>query len=174
MPIKQIMLSLSALALLASLAPAAYAATDTGTLTVKARIGAACTLKTKNAELNFGTLTTTDDNDHDTETSITVQCSKGQAYHIFMSPGLNPKDWTKYFERRMQSGSGLLRYGIYVDSAHTTVWIDKYWQGGFPDSLVQATGDGTDQKYPVYGRIWKQATPPAGDYTDTVAITVEY
>ncbi|MCF7647235.1 spore coat U domain-containing protein [Bacillus subtilis] len=175
MTIKQIMLGLSALALSASLAPAAYAATDTGTLTVKTRIGAACTLKTKNATLDFGNLTTISDKNHDANTSITVQCSKGQAYHIYMRPGLNPLDWNTSFERRMQSGSGLLSYFIFLDSAHTKYWLDKYWENGLANRSVQATGDGTDQKYPVYGVIYKAATTPqAGDYTDTVAITVEY
>ena len=78
MTIKQIMLGLSVLALSTSLTPAAYAATDTGTLTVKARIGAACTLKTKNTTLDFGNLASTGDANHNAETSITVQCSSAQ------------------------------------------------------------------------------------------------
>ncbi len=175
MTIKQIMLGLSALALSASLTPAAYAATDTGTLTVKARIGAACTLKTKNATLDFGNLSTISDKDHDANTSITMNCSKDQAYSIYMGSGLHAPDWSAYVKRMMSSGSGLLQYEIFTDSTYVNAWSDKYWDSRFPKiHIVQGTGNGTDQKIPVYGRIGKQTTPPAGDYTDTVAITVEY
>ena len=165
MTIKQIMLGLSALALSASLTPAAYAATDTGTLTVKARIGAACTLKTKNATLDFGNLTTVTDKEHDAETSITVQCSKDQDYSIALGMGQNG---TRY----MKSGSDLLSYNLWQDANHKTVWGDGSRTGYV---VKQSTGDGSAQKYTIYGVLYKAATTPqAGDYTDTVAITVMY
>ncbi|MCF7647236.1 spore coat U domain-containing protein [Bacillus subtilis] len=162
MTIKQIMLGLSALALSASLAPAAYAATDTGTLTVKAHIGAACTLKTKDATLDFGNLASIGDANHDAETSITVQCSKDQAYSVGLNDGANVGESS----RRMKSGDNYIRYGLYQNAARTQGW------GNY--AVIKANGNGTDQKIPIYGRIGKQATPPAGDYIDTVAITVTY
>ncbi|MCF7647234.1 spore coat U domain-containing protein [Bacillus subtilis] len=173
MTIKQIMLGLSALALSASLTPAAYAATDTGTLTVKARIGAACTLKTKNATLDFGNLTTITDKDHDAETSITVQCSKGQAYLIGLNSGQNYDGI-----RQLRLGNNTIRYGLFKTAARLQTPQD-YWAGpygSFDNSYAKsATGDGSDQKHTIYGRIYKAAiTPPAGDYTDTVAIEVTY
>ena len=167
MTIKQIMLGLSALALSASLAPAAYAATDTGTLTVKARIGAACTLKTKNATLDFGNLTSISDKELLAEADITVQCSKGQDYSITL--GLRQNG-----ERYMKSGTSTdrLPYNLYQDANHKIPWGDGSHTGFV---VKQSTGDGSDQKYTIYGRIYKAATtPPAGDYTDTVAITVMY
>ncbi len=172
MAIKQIMLGLSALALSASLAPAAYAATDTGTLTVKARIGAACTLKTKNATLDFGNLTTVSDKDHFAQADITVQCSKGQAYNIGLGQGLNNTDPGQDGSNRMKSGTNYIRYGFFQDAAHL-----HYWGDGtiYNARKLTATGDGSDQKHTIYGRISKASiTPPAGDYTDTVAITVTY
>ena len=167
MTIKQIMLGLSALALSASLTPAAYAATDTGTLTVKARIGAACTLKTKNATLDFGNLTTISDEDHWAQTDITVQCSKDQAYQINLGDGQNMKP---QLVRQMKSGENLLGYNLFQRPGQ--VWGNH---PAWPNGILKATGDGTDQKYTIYGRIYKAATTPqAGDYTDTVAIEVTY
>ena len=169
MTIKQIMLGLSALALSASLAPAAYAATDTGTLTVKARIGAACTLKTKNATLDFGNLTTISDEDHWAQTDITVQCSKDQAYQINLGDGQN---MSSTLLRRMKSGENLITYNLFQQPGGTLLWGNHpTWRNG----ILQATGDGADQKYTIYGQIYKAATTPqAGDYTDTVAIEVTY
>ncbi len=169
MTIKQIMFGLSALALSASLTPAAYAATDTGTLIVKAHIGAACTLKTQNATLDFGNLTTITDKDHDAETSITVQCSKDQAYQINLGDGQN---MTSTLARQMKSGENLLKYNLFRKPGGAEPWG---YRPNWPNDIVKATGDGTDQKYTIYGRIYKAATtPPAGDYTDTVAIEVTY
>ncbi len=172
MTIKQIMLGLSVLALSASLAPAAYAATDTGTLTVKARIGAACTLKTKNATLDFGNLTTVSDKDHFAQADITVQCSKGQAYSVSLGQGLNNTDPGKDGFNRLKSGTNFIQYGLYRDAAHLLYWNDGTIKG---DRRLTATGDGADQKHTIYGVLYKAATtPPAGDYTDTVAIEVTY
>ncbi len=169
MTIKQIMLGLSALALSASLAPAAYAATDTGTLTVKARIGAACTLKTQNATLDFGNLTTLSDGFHFAQADITVQCSKGQAYNISLGQGLNPNTSGT---NQMKSGTNFIRYVLYRDAAHKLFWGDDIING---DRRLKATGDGADQKHTIYGVLFPDRTnPPAGDYTDTVAITVAY
>lgn len=41
------------------------------------------------------------------------------------------------------------------------------------DTLA-GTGNGNVQNLTVYGRVPPQATPAAGVYTDTVAITVTY
>ncbi len=171
MTIKQIMLGLSALALSASLTPAAYAATDTGTLTVKARIGAACTLKTQNATLDFGNLTTLTDKDHFAEADITVQCSKDQAYTIGLSGGLRPFPGNDTGRNMISEQRNVIPYNLYQDAKH-----EKRWNSGFRgEFLKHATGDGADQKHTIYGEIIKaKATPPAGDYTDTVAIEVTY
>ncbi len=175
MTIKQIMFGLSALALSASLTPAAYAGTDTGTLTVKTRIGAACTLKTNGATLDFGTLTSVSDKDYEVETSIAVQCAKGQAYSIYMGSGQNAPNWSqKDGTRRMKSGSEFISYYICLDASRQTSWFDDKWEGSKENHIVRGTGDGTNQKYPVYGKIPKQGTPSAGDYTDTVMVTVKY
>lgn len=168
MTIKPIMLGLSALALTANLAPAADAGTATGTLQVKARISAACVLKTASPTLDFGTLTGTASQTF-AQTNIVVQCSKGQAYQIGLGLGLHPSG-TNF--RNMQSGSNMLGYQLYQDTNHLIAWGDKVYSGAFKP--YSATGDGSDQKYPVYGSVLGQATPPAGDYADTVAVTVTY
>lgn len=169
MTIKPIMLGLSALALIANFVPAADAGTATGTLQVKARISAACVLKTTSPTLDFGTVTETNTQTHDAQTDIVVQCSKGQAYKIGLGLGLHPSGTSN---PNMQSGSNTLAYVLYQDAKHAIARGDKVYSGVFKP--YSATGDGSDQKYPVYGRILIQATPPVGDYADTVAITVTY
>ncbi len=168
MTIKPIMLGLSALALTANFVPAADAGTATGTLQIKARISAACALKTASPTLDFGTLTGTPTQTF-AQTNIVVQCSKGQAYQIGFGLGLHPSgtNW-----RNMQSGSNTLAYQLYQDANHLIAWGDKAYSGVFKP--YSATGDGSDQKYPVYGGVLGQETPPVGDYADTVAITVTY
>ena len=75
-----------------------------------------------------------------------------------------------YSARTMQKGSDTLSYQLYLDPARTQVWGDKssgtvaFTQG---INLLATT-------VPIYGRIPARQNAKAGDYTDTVVITLMF
>ena len=69
--------------------------------------------------------------------------------------------------RQMTSGSSVLAYSLYTDASRAFVWGD-----GVLANAVSATGTGVN--LPVYGRIPPHQNVPAGEYVDTVVITVSY
>ena len=71
----------------------------------------------------------------------------------------------------MTSGSNLLSYNLYTDSARTSVWGD----GTGSTNTIGGTGTGGSQAVTVYGRVsLGQTGVPAGSYADTVAVTITY
>lgn len=69
----------------------------------------------------------------------------------------------------MSSGSNLLSYALYQDSAHTTNW------GNTPatDTAAATAPVGTNA-LTVYGRITAGQNVPIGSYSDTITVNVVY
>ncbi len=72
---------------------------------------------------------------------------------------------------RLMTGpaSATINYGLYRDSGRAQTWGVT-----IGTDTVPGTGNGNVQNLTVFGRVPPQATPAAGVYTDTVAITVTY
>ena len=156
---------------------AANAATTTGTLTVKATVAKGCSVNTDasgtvaEAVLDFGTITSLTANvDGDTTTtssgtSIKVLCNNGTAYTVAFGAGNNFLSGV----RRMAGGSSeFIPYNLYLTSDRATVLA-------VDGTTASITGNGTPQTLNVYGRIPAGSVlPTAGNYTDTVTLTVTY
>jgi spore coat protein U-like protein len=169
-------LSLSALALGLSLSSTVFAETATSTLTVTATVENSCiantttTGTTSNATLAFGEVTSTTSNvDADTSssssTAVTVLCNSGAAWTLVDNGGANLSDT----QRRMSGGSSeYIPYDLYSDSEYANAVA----VGG---TLASGSGSGSAVDVVLYGRIPAGATlPSAGDYTDTVTLTLSY
>jgi spore coat protein U-like protein len=88
-------------------------------------------------------------------------------YQVGLGVGTN-SDATS---RRMTGPSGaLLGYRLYQDSPRTLLWGDGTTFGG----RLAGTGSGANQALNVYGTIPAGQVPPAGSYSDSVVVTVEY
>lgn len=143
----------------------AQAATATANMNVKIVIQNACDSTVTAGDMDFGTagpLVTK----VDTTSTINVTCTKGAPFHI----GLDGGSANDINARVMSDGSGnTVGYQLYTDTTRTDVW------GNTVGTDAQAeTGTGTSQDITVYGEVPAQTTPPAGTYTDTVAVTVTY
>lgn len=67
--------------------------------------------------------------------------------------------------------SNTLKYQLYQDSGHATIWGNGT-NGG---SSQNVTADGTQQTLTVYARLLAQSNlPAAGQYSDTVVVTFTY
>lgn len=159
----------------------ANADTATGTLQVQAVVQATCSVNTTStgtsgpALLDFGTITNlTADVTADTTSgsvangAVSTLCSTGTTWTLTADGGLHSSST----QRQMaDTGSGVLPYDLYSDSAHSNAI-------GINDAqnpVATGTGTGAAVTTPVYGLIPAGTTmPEAGSYADTVTLTVTY
>jgi len=79
-----------------------------------------------------------------------------------------------YAPRKMSSGAELLSYNLYKEATHTTVWGDGTGGTGIwtDNTLILVLGTSID--HTIYGSIPAGQYVAAGNYTDTITVTVEY
>jgi spore coat protein U-like protein len=107
--------------------------------------------------------------------TVTVSCE-------VLGIGL-PASWTvalstgssgSYAVRQLQSGANTLSYNLYTNSARTSVWGDGT-NGTSVASGNQFLGVGSNMvNYTVYGSVPVAQDLPAGNYTDTLTVTMTY
>lgn len=144
----------------------AVAATVTSTFEVKITIQEACVITATN-EVNFGTQGLLTAN-VDTSATLSVQCTSGKGYTIALSAGAG-SGATVAARKMTGPASATVTYSLFRDAGRSLVWGDTVGT-----DTVAATGNGAVQNYTVYGRVPPQTTPAAGDYLDTITVTVEY
>jgi len=154
---------------LAALAAPAMAGTVSGNFQALITIQNTCALTTAPTSLSFGTQGVLVAN-VDTTSTIKVTCTTGADFDIGLDAGANESSADDVDTRRMTDGSShYVSYNMYTTAGRTTVW------GNTVDtSTVGSTGTGAEQSFTVYGRVPVQTTPQAGNYADTVTVTVTY
>ncbi len=141
--------------------------TPASNIAVSATVTSNCTLST--SALAFGNVSTLSGTNVDATGGITVTCTNGTAWSAAANAGLG--SGASMLTRRMTAGANTLAYTLYTSSSYGTVWGD----GTGTTGRITNTGTGTSQAITIYGRIPAgQASVPAGDYFDTVAVTVTY
>lgn len=144
-----------------------YAATSTGTFGVSATVAASCTIS--GTSLAFGSFDVLGANVDNTST-LTATCTNGSAYVIGLNEGVGTG--ATVTDRKMLSGTDLLNYSLFSDSARTVNWGNGVTVVA---GEVAGTGNGTGQSITVYGRIpTGQTSVPAGAYTDTITATINF
>lgn len=144
----------------------AHATTATGQFQVTLTIQAECRL-TSATDLAFGTTGVIQSAINSTST-IGVQCTNSTPYNVGINAGTG--SGATVASRIMSSGAGAgVTYQLYRDSARTQLWGNTV-----NTDTVSATGTGAVQSLTVYGRVPAQNTPAAGNYSDTVQVTVTY
>lgn len=150
----------------AAAASPAHATTATGQFQVTLTIQAECRL-TSASDLAFGTTGVIQSAINSTST-IGVQCTNTTPYNVGINAGTG--SGATVASRIMSSGAGAgVNYQLYRDSARTQIWGNTV-----NTDTVSATGTGAVQSLTVYGRVPAQNTPAAGNYSDTVQVTVTY
>jgi spore coat protein U-like protein len=136
----------------------------TNNLSVTADVAATCSVEA--ATMAFGTYDTLTGSAATQSTDLAFTCSNGTTYSVALGNGAS-YDATGTTRRLQHSGGGVsaadyLTYKIYEDSEMATAF----------DGL-SASSTGAQQTVTVYGRIDAgQTTAKAGNYADTVVITV--
>ncbi len=136
------------------------------TMAVTAQITGTCNV-TVTSDMAFGTFDSLTSTVVDADGTADVECSAGIPYVIGLDTGQN-------IGRRMTDGAGnFLDYEVYTDASHTPG--NEFPQVGGSTFGGTGAGIGTLVPYTFYGRIPSQSpTPPAGNYSDTLTVTVRY
>jgi spore coat protein U-like protein len=155
-------------ALLTATIPAP-AATKQTTMGVSANVAANCII---NAEpLSFGS--------YDAgaakagSADLTVRCSNGTPYTVKLGPGATGT----FAQRLLTSGSNSLEYNLYTSSTLSSVWGDGTSNTGTGGGTGAGLAAGSAITHTVYGELPNtdnNQNAPAGNYSDTVTVTVEY
>jgi spore coat protein U domain-containing protein, fimbrial subunit CupE1/2/3/6 len=148
--------------------PGAEATTATNTFTVQAVINAACSVSA--TTLNFGTYDPASGTALSGTSTVNVSCTSGTPYTTSLDVGTAAG--SSFTTRTIASGTNILNYNLYRDSARTQVWGD----GTGSTFTVAGTGSGilTPIALTVYGQVPTAQDKPPGTYTSTITVTVTY
>ena len=130
------------------------------TLNVVANVVSNCLVQA--TPMNFGTASLLNQPVSSTST-LGVQCTQGTPYQIGLNLGQHATGSTRY----MSSGSAQINYGLYQDSAHTQIWDNL-------SNQKTGVGSGNVDSQTIYGLVPAQTSVPAGAYSDTVQVLVNY
>ena len=157
------------LALCVVFAGTALALTATGTYQISATVAAAGTCTVGSGGLIFGVITPPLSSNVDGASSFTVNCPTGTPYAVALSEG-GSGDFNQRQMSEVLTPTNKLNYNLYTDGTYTSVWGDDIGA----TTTVSGTGTGTQQFLTPFVRVPAQTTPPPGDYSDMVTITVAY
>lgn len=137
-----------------------------GTMAATADVTANC--QVNSSGITFGGTDVIDGAAHSMTGAVNVMCTTDTAWTATANAGLGNE--ATITNRKMQSGGNSLNYSLFTDTAGTTLWGD-----GTTGSTIGGTGTGQFVATAITGVIpANQTTVPAGTYTDTVTVTVNY
>jgi spore coat protein U-like protein len=143
-----------------------YSQTQTATTTflVKTTVQAVCVVSA--TELNFGSYSSGTGPLLGTSV-VQPTCTPGTTYNIKLNGG--SAGGSIYGGRQMASGANKLNYQLYRDSARANIWGETTGT-----DTVQDIGTGVAKSHTVYGTIPGAQAIPAGNYQDTITVTISF
>ncbi len=149
-------------ALVLTMAGAAAAQTRTGQFAVRANVQKDCQVTT--LDLDFGTYRS--DTVSNGQTPLQVRCTPGTFASISLDGGSsgNPQ------ARTMRSGTYTLVYQLYRDAARQ----DPINTNGQAFQLPGESNTGQVVTFTIYGQIPAGQNVAAGNYVDTIQVTVQF
>lgn len=124
---------------------------------------AAATCNVSPQSVNFGNYDTLASATVDGVGNVSVTCDAETTFTIALGTGTGT-----YSARQMTSGANVLEYNLHTDASRLTVWGDGS-AGTATVARTAATAEVT-----VYGRLPARQNVPAGQYSDTLVVTVSY
>ncbi|SDX99700.1 Spore coat protein U (SCPU) domain-containing protein [Acinetobacter kyonggiensis] len=96
-------------------------------------------------------------------TTVTLSCPLNTSWKVNLDQGMNYDGTT----RRMRKGSDYIAYELYRDAQYSQLWNNS--------GASQGTGNNGTQTIPIYGKAGpSSAAVPAGEYQDTITVTLTY
>lgn len=157
-----------AAAVVAFAATPAHAVDTTASLSTSATVTSNCAVTT--TAVAFGNVDVTLNANSDATGTFSVTCTNGTGWTA--KANLGSGTGASITTRKMTSGTNLLDYTLYTDTARTIIWGDGTVGNG---STITGTGTGNAVSTTIYGRVPSgQTTKLVGSYADTVTVTVSY
>ncbi|PWC22955.1 spore coat protein U [Brenneria roseae subsp. roseae] len=156
-----------------------FALTVSSSFTVNASIQKGCAFgssvnssQSAMGTINFGTQSAAASNVDVASTagngSIVITCTPGITVTVEMDYGLHGGNSTQRYVMNT-AGTHLLPYQLYRDAARTQVW------GTDASALNISSFPSATQTYTVYARYFGASPyPPAGQYTDSITVSLTY
>ncbi|KQW82297.1 hypothetical protein ASC65_08470 [Brevundimonas sp. Root1279] len=152
----------AAAALAASLAPSLAAAqTKTAQFAVRASVVADCQITAQ--DLNFGTYSSA--SPATASTPLNLRCTPGSAATVSLDGGSSGNP-----QARHMTGPANLNYQLYRDAALQ----DPINTSGAAFQLQSSENTGQTVVFTVHGQIPSGQNVPAGNFVDTIRVTVQY
>jgi spore coat protein U-like protein len=122
----------------------------------------------------FGSFDVISDEARDTLASITISCTgkigESASYTIALSQGTETS-----VKRAMRSGTSLLRYDLYSDSARRQIWGDGTSGSSTVSGSLMISASPTRRVFTIYGRIPNgQQLVQAGAYIDSLSVLLSF
>ncbi len=133
-------------------------------LAVQATIQALCHVDA--TDMNFGTLNGLLNSNRETTSSLSITCTQGTAYNVGLDNG---EHYANGYRRMAGPNGNYVKYQLYRNANRTQLWGNT-----IGTDTVTGTGTGSTQNLTVWGRVPPQTTPPAGNYSDTIQVTITY
>jgi spore coat protein U-like protein len=130
-------------------------------LTMAARAGAECSINV--TSISFGEYDVFSTLAADITGSLSVSCDADTPFQIALGAGAG-----SFTAREMRNGPNVLIYNLYTDPTRLSIWGD-----GSPGTNLLSTS-GTGATYTVYGRIPARQNVSAGNYSDTITVTLTF
>ena len=176
------LIALLTFSLLGLTATSSYGEVLNRPFTVNATILPGCILGSGNSDsssfgaLNFGNISSLSTNidiiSSQNAGSIMIQCSGTPSITLALNSGANTAGNIATGRRLLNSATGeYLAYQIFQDSARSVIWGNG--SNGGTAQVIKANS--TLQQIVLYARLFASSTfPTAGNYTDTLLVTVTY
>jgi len=153
-------------AILVGLTSSALGGQATTSFGVSATVQSSCSVSA--TTLAFGNYNAATPTPNDSTSTLSITCTSGLSYTVILDGGTTTSTVNA---RAMTDGSSHnLTYGLYTTTGRTILLGD----GTSSTQTAGGTGNGSAQTITVYGRIPISQYVTAGNYTDTVGVTVNY
>lgn len=147
----------------------AVSGTNSFGFNVTATVSNQCYVTT--SDLNFGPVSSLAAGPITGQSTVNVQCTNGTPYTVGLSNGLNSTGGTNRSMKNTATAT-LVRYELYQDAGRSVRWGNNNEMGG--DTLNNQTGTGSYTPITIYGQAYPDASTTAGNYADTVTVTLYY
>jgi len=143
----------------------AQSQTVSTTFRVSARVEAVCEVTA--TDLAFGNYTAQSGTPLQATTLLRATCTPGTTYNVGLNAGTSSGATVN--QRKMVSGANNLNSQLYSDSSRITIWGNTTGT-----DTVTGSGTGLAVDHTVYGAVPAAQIIPAGDYQDTITVSIYY
>lgn len=144
----------------------AFATTANGTMAVSAIVLESCSVVS--TPMLFGSLTDVGSSNVDSTATLTLTCTPNADYYIGMNDGVNSTSGQRRLKHTVNAE--FLDYNVFIDAARSQPWGNVAGTNTKSGTAPLGTAVHT-----VYGQIPAGvAGVSAGDYSDTVTVTVTF